>query len=143
MTYIKAFFMGLGVVFFVLILIATYLFVVDPFNIKPLMSLLWSQNSATLEPSVTAPVDSSDENSIPTGATESSDTPESNTNASLSPAQAAALEGVGISPDSLPSSISPEQEACFIQKIGSDRVEAIKAGAAPSAAEIWQARECL
>lgn len=64
-------------------------------------------------------------------------------NPMLNESQESALETFGIDPASLPSTISPEQEACFIEAIGADRVEEIKAGDTPTATEIFRGRGCL
>lgn len=139
MRYIKAFFMGLGVVFFVLILITVYMVIVDPFHVKPLISILWSQTSSAPEQSAIVPPS---EAPLEEGAAmESAAGPGSTI--PLSSEQTAVLETVGIDPSTLPTSISPAQEACFIEQLGADRVEAIMDGAAPTPLEIWQARECL
>jgi len=64
-------------------------------------------------------------------------------NPMLNESQESALETFGIDPASLPSEITPEQEACFIEAIGADRVEEIKAGDTPTATEIFKGRGCL
>ncbi len=64
-------------------------------------------------------------------------------NPMLNAGQEAALETFGIDPASLPSQITPDQEACFIEAIGAARVEEIKAGDTPSATEIFRGRGCL
>jgi hypothetical protein len=64
-------------------------------------------------------------------------------NPMLNESQETALKTVGIDPASLPTTISPEQEACFEVAIGADRVEEIKAGGTPTAIEIFRGRGCL
>lgn len=64
-------------------------------------------------------------------------------NPALSPAQEKALEDVGIDPSTVPSVIPPETEQCFIDKLGKERVDAIKAGAVPTAFEILKAKPCI
>ena len=64
-------------------------------------------------------------------------------NPMLNESQEAVLETFGIDPASLPATITPEQEACFIEAIGADRVEEIKAGDTPTATEIFRGRGCL
>jgi hypothetical protein len=115
------FFLTLGVIFSIIILIVIYLFVADPFKIKPLLfgsKITVSQNTSTTS------------TQMPSG---------------LSESQKKALEAVGINPAVLPSpsSITPAQEACFTQKLGATRVSEIKAGASPTAVEIFTAKACL
>lgn len=143
MKYIKAFFFTLGVIFFLLLIGLAYLIIVDPYNVKPLLTALQSRPQVEQSDTRDAPASSDGEVSGSGTATPTAEGTVLDAPVPLTPAQAAALEVVGIDPASLPSSISPEQEACFIEKIGADRVEAIKAGAAPTPVEMWQARECL
>lgn len=64
-------------------------------------------------------------------------------NPMLNEGQETALEIFGIDPASLPTEITSEQEACFIESIGAARVEEIKAGDTPTATEIFRGRGCL
>jgi hypothetical protein len=115
------FFATLGVIFFVLILAGVYLFVFDPFNIKPLFQLVSSQHT------IVAPQQST-----------------TNTkNDKLSPAQKEVLIKIGIDPAKIPTSITPAQEACFVQVIGASRVSEIKAGGVPTPTELLSAKSCL
>lgn len=61
----------------------------------------------------------------------------------MSPAQERALESFGIDPASVPSEISPEQEACFVEKLGQERVDEIKGGDTPTANDYFQAKSCV
>lgn len=61
----------------------------------------------------------------------------------LSADQESMLEKAGISVESLPTSISPELEDCFIEKLGEDRVKEIKAGDVPGPIELFRAKGCL
>ena len=115
------FFVALGVIFFILILLGTYFYITDPLNLKP---LLFGTDSVELS----AEVDSAgteDKNPI------------------LSPVQEQALQAIGVDPASVPSEITPEQETCFEAVLGSARVEEIKAGDTPSATEFFKAKECI
>lgn len=114
------FFVTLGVIFFILILIGIYLYVADPFNIKPLLS--GSDSSVSAVTNGGAVVDK---------------------NPALSPAQEKTLETFGIDPATVPSEITPEQEACFVQILGAERVAEIKAGDTPTATEFFKAKGCL
>lgn len=111
-------FVVLGVIFFIQLIVLTYLFVIDPFNLKP---VLFGSGS-----------------SVQTG---------TNTlgskNPALNSAQEKALETFGINPEAVPSSISPEQEPCFVTMLGQARVNEIKAGGTPTATEFFQAKGCL
>ena len=120
--FFKVLFITLGVIFSIIILIVIYLFVADPFKIRPLLF-----GSPAKTQSVTN-----------TGTT-------SNTSSGLSDTQKKALEAVGVNPATLPSpsSITPAQEACFTQKLGATRVAEIKAGASPTAVEIFTAKSCI
>ncbi len=72
--------------------------------------------------------------------TEQSEPPsETGTTLPMTEAQAQALDSVGISA----SAISEEQEACFVRVLGQTRVDEVKAGAIPTAAEFFSARGCL
>jgi len=64
-------------------------------------------------------------------------------NPALSPAQEKALEDVGIDPAAVPSVIPPGTEQCFVDKLGKEKVDAIKSGAVPTAFEILKARPCI
>lgn len=117
-------FITLGVIFFILILIAGYFFVTDPYNLKP---LIFGSDSETIEkkPSEEVP-----------GAVVSG-------GFTLSESQKQALVSVGIDPASVPSSISVEQESCFVGYLGADRVAEIKAGAVPNALEFMKVKPCI
>lgn len=118
--FLNTFFVTLGVIFFILILIGIYLFVTDPLNLKPLLM--------------------SGEEMIETTNTTSGTVDK---NPALSNSQEQALESFGIDPASVPSSITLEQEACFIEKLGQQRVDEIIAGDTPSLLEIARAKDCL
>ena len=107
------FFVSLGVIFFLLILSGIFLYTFDPFNLKPLFFGGTASESTT------------DKNPL------------------LSPAQEKALRTIGIDPTSIPSSFTPEQEACFVRILGESRVAEIKAGSTPTPAEYFQAKSCL
>jgi hypothetical protein len=116
------FFVTLGVIFSIIILIVIYLFIADPFKIKPLLFGLPAKTQ-----------------SVTNSGTKSS------TSSGLSDTQKKALEAVGVNPANLPSpsSITPTQEACFIEKLGAARVSEIKSGSTPTAVEIFTAKSCI
>lgn len=61
----------------------------------------------------------------------------------LTPSQESTLEKIGIDPAKLPTTITPAMEACFIDKLGTSRVEQIKAGEAPNAIDLFKAKSCI
>lgn len=99
-----------------------YLYIVDPFGLKPLFM-------------------------TPTLNTNSASTEQTNTNRStkplLTPNQAAALQKLGIDPSKLPTEISPTKEACFVASLGQARVNEIKTGAVPTPIDLLKAKSCL
>lgn len=64
-------------------------------------------------------------------------------NPALNDAQEKTLETLGVDPASVPSSITPAQEKCFVSVLGAARVAEIKAGDTPSATEYYKAKGCL
>ncbi len=123
------FFVVLGVIFFIILLVLAYLFIFDPYNLKPFIT---GSNTST--------------KSIQTESNTTSQTSDVNTNtesSNLSPAQTKALEAVGIDPSTLPQSFTNEQLKCFETILGKARVDEIKAGATPSFTEFNQAKSCI
>jgi hypothetical protein len=127
---IHIFFEVLGVLFFGLIVIGVYVFVADPFNLKP----LFTTNQPTTELGVTQ----DEQLNIQSDTQVTADK-----NSALSPEQEQRLESLGVDPARIPSAITPEQEACFIDTLGATRVKEIKAGSNPSPLEFFQARSCI
>lgn len=114
--FLNIFFVTLGVIFFILILIGAYFYVTDPLNLKPLIFGTEASESSG---------DSVDKHPL------------------LNESQEQALETFGIDPAEVPSEISPEQEACFEAELGEERVAEIKAGDSPTATELFKAKSCL
>lgn len=132
--FLNIFFVSLGVIFFIIILTLAYLWVADPFEIKPLIERYQT-------PSVSV---SSEAESVPARGGESAVvTDVTDRNPNLTPAQEDALNLVGIDPGVLPEEITPKQMSCFTEVLGEARVNEIKAGAAPTPVELFKARECL
>ena len=125
--FLEIFFITLGVIFFIILIIIAYLFVADPFGIKPLIKTF------------TAP---SPQVSVPTDKTKNTDTTTSKPSL-LNPAQEKALKTMGVDPAALPTSISPAQEQCFIDALGAARVNEIKAGGTPTPIDLFKAKSCL
>ncbi|OIO19138.1 MAG: hypothetical protein AUJ37_03670 [Candidatus Magasanikbacteria bacterium CG1_02_41_34] len=124
-------FVTLGIIFFLLILAGVYLYVADPYGIKPLIQQLSGQ-ATPMSPTPTSP----------TTPTEQKNTTAS-TNPLLSPTQEQTLEKLGIDTATLPTSITPAMEACFYTKLGITRADEIKHGATPTAGDYFAARSCL
>ncbi|MBU0660925.1 hypothetical protein KKG22_01955 [Patescibacteria group bacterium] len=61
----------------------------------------------------------------------------------LSEDQEQTLDKLGIDVSTLPTSITPEQQACAVEKLGQDRVLEIVGGASPSAIELVKAGSCF
>lgn len=61
----------------------------------------------------------------------------------FTPEQESALEDAGINTDSLPTSLTLEQQQCMIEKVGQARADAIMAGASPTPIEILAGASCL
>jgi len=61
----------------------------------------------------------------------------------LSSQQENLLQKAGVDINSLPTTISPTMQACFDEKLGVERVKAIKNGAIPNPLEIYKAKSCF
>ncbi len=119
---INFFFVTLGVIFFLIILTGTAFLIIDPYEIRPVLSSLMNKDSNTATSTNSEIVDK---------------------NPALSPTQESALEKIGVDPAKVPTSISSEQEACFEAKLGKDRVAAIKAGDSPTMTDYIKAKDCF
>lgn len=53
------------------------------------------------------------------------------------------LRSIGVDVSALPNEITPEMEDCFVQKLGQERVDAIKSGSQITATDYLKARGCL
>jgi hypothetical protein len=124
---LSAFFYTLGVVFFILLCAGAYLWFADPFGVRPIVDAL-TGNAKDITTEVVGGIEE-----------KAMEDKHPNLNAT----QERALEVVGIDPAKVPTTITPEQEACFTEKLGAERVEEIKAGASPGTAEIFKARACV
>lgn len=130
---LNRFFVFLGIIFFIIILSGLYLWITDPYDIKPILrgDLEEVQDSIDRNESI----ESTDEN------TNNSDN--NDPNPLLDASQEAMLRSFGIDPASLPSEITPTMEACFVDKLGQARVDEIVGGDSPTASELMTARSCL
>jgi hypothetical protein len=61
----------------------------------------------------------------------------------LTPGQRAMLSTLGIDEADLPPTLTPELEACFVEKLGRERVDVIKSGETPTVIEGIKATTCL
>jgi hypothetical protein len=127
---LNIFFVTLGVIFLFILLLASYVFVADPFNLKSLTPQIQPATTSEMETNSEAPA-------------EESTLPESKPESKLSPTQVKALDFIGIEPEAIPQSFTAAQIACFEGILGQARVEEIKQGDAPSVTEFFKARSCL
>ena len=122
--FFNIFFVTLGIIFFLLLCAGAYIYVADPFVLKqPFMENNIDNSSST--------------------STSSQDKTTTDKNPLLSPTQEKTLEKIGINPATLPSTITPEMEQCFYEKLGTTRANEIKNGIAPTTADYFAARSCL
>ncbi|KKT80137.1 MAG: hypothetical protein UW75_C0005G0014 [Parcubacteria group bacterium GW2011_GWF2_44_8] len=125
-------FVFMGVLFLLQLIALAYLFIVDPYNLKP---ILFPADRAVS----TTPSSSVNEN----GDGGVSNNGEPATEASgMTAAQAEALNSVGLDA-SAAQSFTPEQITCFETLLGAPRVAEIKAGAVPTMAEFYTVRGCM
>ncbi len=135
--FLNIFFVTMGVIFTLLICISIYLYITDPWNIKPMI-----QGS---KPSPSIPAQEEVGESVTSTETIDSNTtsPTADSSFTLSDEQKQALVSFGIDPSTIPSTISSEIEACFVANLGEQRVREIKAGAVPGALEFLKAKPCI
>lgn len=118
---INGFFVFLGILFLIIIVILATVYITDGYGIRSLLT--GSSSSPSLSGSDTN--ESSDKNSL------------------LSDSQEKMLENIGIDPASLPSKITPEILACFETKLGKERTDEIKSGASPTPLDYAKAKGCF
>ena len=128
-------FVSLGVIFLMLIIVGVYFFITDPYNLK---SLIFGSG-----PTKNAPRVIDTENTTTRDTTGGTSDTMTTGGFQLSEAQKQALISFGIDPTAVPSSLSAEQETCFINAFGEGRVTEIKAGAVPNAMEFFKAKTCI
>lgn len=131
-----------------LMIVASWVLIKNPLNIRGvlLFKLGWIDKPVQMVPvnnqvvpETVKPVDSIDANSanVPI----QSVAPVSTTALPMTNEQRAAVESFGIDPDSVV--ITPDMENCFLEKLGAERVNEIKAGATPGLLEMMKASSCL
>lgn len=128
MTFFQRFFMLFGIFCFIvliaLIALGGYLWVKDPFGLKPLL-VPQEMNTAT--------------STISSKSTSS----ESGIKSLLTPEQQKLLNAAGVDVDKLPKEITPELKACAEGSLGKERLNALKAGAQPTLADLLQVKKCV
>lgn len=134
------FFVTLGVIFFGLLICVAYLWVADPWGIKP---FIISNGATKSMQSTVSPLTGKDASNGANLDTTTTTSDPNDKNPNLNSSQEDALQLIGIDPAGLPGNITPEQEVCFTEKLGIERVTAIKAGATPEVVELFKAKECL
>lgn len=124
---LNIFFVFLGIIFFILIIGVSYIWIADPFNLQPLTPAGISPVSVikTFTGNSEVEIDNVDKNPL------------------LTEEQEAQLESLGIEPADLPSEITPQMEECFIQKLGEKRTNEIIEGNAPTVLDFFKARSCI
>ncbi len=100
-----------------------YLWFADPLNLKP---VLWPTPVAN--PSSRGPATSTER--LPLAP-------------QLTPQQQTAANSLGLDANAVATLLNPTTEACAVAALGRARVDQIKAGAAPTAIDIYAARSCL
>jgi hypothetical protein len=111
-----------------------YLYFADPFGVN---ALLFPQKNSIPTTSQNININSNANTSVNTSGL-TSEAP-----INLSADQKASLEKIGIDPNTVPDAISPEVEGCFVEKLGQQRVDEIKAGSSPGALDLLRAKPCL
>jgi len=114
-------FVFLGVVFFILILIAAYFIIADPFDLKPIIKII----------------------DLPSKADILNETGVIDRNPLLDSDQEKTLQTFGVDPAALPSEITPEMEKCFVGYLGEARVNEIMHGSEPTITDFFKARSCI
>lgn len=113
---------ALGAVFLLLVAVALYLFLADPFNLR---GFFGTPRTTSTESGMAEVATTTDQNPL------------------LSPAEEQALETAGIDPSGLPTEITPEMRVCFEAALGAERVSAIVGGETPTPTDFFRARHCI
>ncbi len=120
-AFLNAFFVFLGVIFFLILIVLGYLFVSDTFGVRTFLA------NTAIDPSKSTGT---------TGGT-------TDKNPLLSASQEKALQAIGVDPAKLPSTITPAMVACFEIKLGKERTLQIKNGDSPTPIDFLKAQSCL
>jgi hypothetical protein len=119
--FLNGFFVFLGVLFFILILVLAIIYITDGYGIRSLLTGTSSSSSVSDDNAS----DNTDKNPL------------------LSESQEKVLENIGVDPATLPSEITPEMEECFEEKLGKERADEIKAGDSPTPIDYAKAKGCF
>lgn len=142
-------FVVLGVIFFLLIMLAVCFFVFDPLNLKPLLfneSFEKEINSSAPAATTAAKTTENATTAQTTTTVIATSPPEgegSDNHPFLNETQEKILEAFGVDVSTLPSELTPEMEECFIEKLGEQRVNEIIGGATPNPLDFFKAKSCL
>lgn len=153
-TFFTRFFVTLGVIFLLIIIAGGYFFVTDPYELKPLIfstsnfsvSNADAETDASTEAGATSVANAQPRRAETAGSETETDTGVTQSaggDFTLSNQQQQALQAIGVDPATVSTSISAEQEACFVGVLGADRVAEIKAGAVPDVFDLVRAEQCL
>lgn len=135
MKILNTIFVILGVIFLLIILIGTYLFIADPWNIKPFIFGSDFKIETTQKNTADTTTTST---STTTGTSNSTDT-----KIVLSAKQKETLAALGVDPAVIPSSITATQETCLRTKLGTARLAELLAGDSPTAIDFVNAKSCI
>jgi len=118
---LKIIFIALGIIFIIFIIAIVSFIAIDPFNLKPLLFNFFSN------PQINIPINAggNDKHSL------------------LNEEQEKLLETIGVDVESLPTQLTPEMEACFIETLGAERVKEIIEGDSPGSMDFFKAKGCL
>lgn len=125
----------LSIVILISILALILIFVFNPFNLRTnfIGDIINGYLSITMD----------SENSFKTDKDASGNETSTDDHPLLNEEQKKTLEEYGVDISRLPSNISPEMEACFVEKLGKERANEIVKGDSPTATEVFKASSCL
>ena len=118
---LRIFFIALGVIFFLMIITGFYLYQTDFYGIKTIVNYEKDQDTNN----------------------EGRQNDDEDKNPALSAEQESQLENSGIDPAKVPTEITPEMEECFVEKLGEEKLEAIRAGEPPTVVDMMKIESCL
>ncbi len=146
---LKIIIIAIATLVLVFTVIIAWLLVKNPLNVRGILlyKLGWTDKPVMIVPvntdsgssSTTDTTSTNDINPAPDAPDTAAGTPAETL--PLTPSQRQAAENFGIDPNSIV--ITPAMEACFIDKLGAERVNEIKNGAAPNAMDFFRAGSCL
>lgn len=111
-------FVVLGVIFAIIIFAAVWFYITDPLNLRPIIEPMFFGNQQTLQN------DAGD-------------------NSYLIGQQEQILNSIGVNFEDLPSQITPQMEACFVENLGMERIKYFESGGTPSITDFLKIKPCL